>query len=301
VLDDDEATSTALGAILEDEGFVVLHATTVAQARRVIEKGAVTLVLVDLALGEDRGRHLLDDLAGLAHAPPMLVVSGAADAEHVASELSIACVKKPFGLEELVAAINVTQVFRMKPEKKSSSPTLPIRLRYGFHGLVEPDRRHRAGDGGNPPCGADREIARDVDRGLELGDVDGLDDAADAELRGDAMTDLVARHHEHRRELLARAEHVDESLRIEAVGVEVDDHEREDPVVELQARREERRDARDLVAMPLQRIAHGVAEAEVVVEEERLRGHDFVTPAVQLSGERSTSVCATIAVIPPNS
>ena len=125
VLDDDDSTSDALAAILEDEGFVVLRAKTVEQARRLIEKGQVALVLVDLVLDGERGRHLLDDLAGHPHAPPMLVVSGADDAARVASELSIACVRKPFAIEELIAAINVTQTFRIKPEKKNASASGP--------------------------------------------------------------------------------------------------------------------------------------------------------------------------------
>jgi DNA-binding response OmpR family regulator len=121
ILDDDEATSVAIGAILEDEGFAVIRAITVAEARRVIEQGRVTIVLVDLVLADERGRHLLDDLAGIERAPPMLVVSAAEDAPRVASELSIACVRKPFGVEELVAAINVTQTFCMRPEKRTRS------------------------------------------------------------------------------------------------------------------------------------------------------------------------------------
>jgi DNA-binding response OmpR family regulator len=125
VLEDDPTFAISLGDVLVDEGFVVILATSIEQARRAIEAHPIAIVLVDLNLREQRGRHLLDDLAGIDHAPPMMIVSGADDAAAIAAELGVPFVKKPFALEELLAAIGVTRGFAVRPHKRSASGPRP--------------------------------------------------------------------------------------------------------------------------------------------------------------------------------
>lgn len=124
ILEDDEAFAETLRTILKDLGLDSAWSRTVEEARVIVETRAVAIVIVDLELGEHRGRHLLDDLATLPQAPPMLVVSGAADAAAIAKEFGLACVKKPFELEMLAAAIAVTRGFEVKPGRRARSGTL---------------------------------------------------------------------------------------------------------------------------------------------------------------------------------
>ena len=121
IVDDDDAFAAALGDVMTFAGYRVLRARSVAEARVHIERRRIAIVLLDLGLGEARGRHLLDDLAGMERVPPMLVVSGAAEAPRVANEFGVGCVQKPFALDELQAAIDVTRDFAIRPTRKIST------------------------------------------------------------------------------------------------------------------------------------------------------------------------------------
>lgn len=121
IVDDDEAFASSLGDVMREGGYRVLQARTVAEARTTIEKNRIAIVLLDLDLGDVRGRHLLDDLAGLEKVPPMLVVSGLEGAPRIASEFGLGCVQKPFALDELQAAVDVTRDFVIRPTRKIAS------------------------------------------------------------------------------------------------------------------------------------------------------------------------------------
>jgi DNA-binding response OmpR family regulator len=121
VLDDDEDFACSIGELLRDAGYAVTWATSVEGARRMIDEHPIAVVLVDLRLGELRGRHLLDDLAGIDGTPPMMIVSAADDATAIAAEFGVPCVRKPFQVDALLAAIDVTRKFRVRPVKRTAS------------------------------------------------------------------------------------------------------------------------------------------------------------------------------------
>ncbi|MEO7094312.1 MAG: response regulator [Polyangiales bacterium] len=121
IVDDDEAFAASLGDVMQEAGYRTLRARSVSEARVHIEGHRIAIVLLDLDLGEARGRHLLDDLAGLERVPPMLVVSGSVDAPRIAHEFGLGCVQKPFALDELQAAVDVTRDFLIRPTRKIAS------------------------------------------------------------------------------------------------------------------------------------------------------------------------------------
>jgi DNA-binding response OmpR family regulator len=121
ILDDDEDFAWTLGELLQQAGFAVTWATSVEEARGHIEAHPIAIVLLDLELGGRKGRYLLDDLAGIDHAPPMIVLSGAADGPQIAAYFGIACVRKPFQVDELLAAIDVACTFDVRPVRRNAS------------------------------------------------------------------------------------------------------------------------------------------------------------------------------------
>lgn len=121
VLDDDVDFANTVASILADAGYDALFARTIIAARTLIEEGGVAVVLVDLDLGELRGRHLLDDLAAHPRSPPMIVVSGKPEAEEIAAEFAVPCVRKPFDVAQLISTINVACTFGIRPFRKTSS------------------------------------------------------------------------------------------------------------------------------------------------------------------------------------
>jgi DNA-binding response OmpR family regulator len=121
ILDGDEDFAWTLGALLQEAEFAVAWATSVEEARGHIEAHPIAIVLLDLDLDGREGRYLLDDLAGLEHAPPMIVVSGASDGPQIAAQFGIACVRKPFQVDELLAAIDVARTFGVRPLKRNAS------------------------------------------------------------------------------------------------------------------------------------------------------------------------------------
>ena len=117
-LEDDDAFAESLRDVLAESGYALSRATSVQQARHLLGAAKFDLVLVDLDLGasaEARGRHLLDDLASMSGVPPMLIVSGLAEARAVAREFGIACVPKPVEVDHLLAAVRATIEHRVRP------------------------------------------------------------------------------------------------------------------------------------------------------------------------------------------
>jgi DNA-binding response OmpR family regulator len=121
IVDDDDAFAASLADVMTFAGYRSIRVRNIAEARARIERHKLAIVLLDLDLGEARGRHLLDDLAGMDRVPPMLVVSGSVEAPRIAAEFGLGCVQKPFDLDELQAAIDVTRDFLIRPTRKIAS------------------------------------------------------------------------------------------------------------------------------------------------------------------------------------
>lgn len=112
VVDGDRDGAAAAGDALTKEGFAVVNAASVADARRVLEQRPVDLVILDVALPDGNGLRLLQELRTTS-AVPVIIVSGDAETADRVVGLRLGAddyVGKPFAPSELEARIDA--VFR---------------------------------------------------------------------------------------------------------------------------------------------------------------------------------------------
>ena len=106
VVDDAPSLRLLCRVNLELEGYEVLEAGTLDDARAQLERGPVALVVLDLHVGSDRGDVLLDVLRGREPRIPVVVVTGSAELD--SGELRIdadAVLAKPFTIDELLTTV----------------------------------------------------------------------------------------------------------------------------------------------------------------------------------------------------
>jgi DNA-binding response OmpR family regulator len=103
VVDDEPAIRLLCRVNLELEGYHVLEATTLAEARRVLSEGDIAAVLLDMRIGNERGETLLGELreAGV----PVIVVTGSAEMDAEWAKDADAVLGKPFALDQLLGAV----------------------------------------------------------------------------------------------------------------------------------------------------------------------------------------------------
>ena len=106
VVDDEAAIRLLCRVNLELEGYEVLEAATLSEARDQLSAEPVVLVLLDLHVGNERGETLLLEL--LEHEPriPVIVVTGSSEVD--TGELNLpadAVLAKPFTIEALLETV----------------------------------------------------------------------------------------------------------------------------------------------------------------------------------------------------
>jgi two-component system, OmpR family, response regulator len=100
VVDDEPAIRLLCRVHLELDGYRVLEATSLGEARRLLEAEEIAVALLDMRIGAERGTGLLDDLE--AHAVPVVVVTGSAEVEPTWAHRAAAVLGKPFQIDELL-------------------------------------------------------------------------------------------------------------------------------------------------------------------------------------------------------
>jgi DNA-binding NtrC family response regulator len=104
VVDDEPAIRLLCRVNLELEGYRVVEATSLGEARRLLAEETIAAVLLDMRIGNERGDSLLGELreAGV----PVIVVTGSAevDAADWAKDAA-AVLGKPFALDDLLGAV----------------------------------------------------------------------------------------------------------------------------------------------------------------------------------------------------
>ena len=75
IVEDDDGAREALAELLRSEGFTVLEAADVAQARRTLGAGQIDGMLLDLKMPDGNGQTLLDELSAGRRLPPTIVMT----------------------------------------------------------------------------------------------------------------------------------------------------------------------------------------------------------------------------------
>ena len=103
VVDDDQSIRFLCRGNLELDGWRVLEAATLTDARGHIAAGDVDVVLLDLHVGSERGLDFLGELRAQRPHVPVALLTGTAEAPADAG--ADAVVAKPFTLEQLLGTV----------------------------------------------------------------------------------------------------------------------------------------------------------------------------------------------------
>ncbi len=104
MVDDEPAIRLLCRVNLELEGYRVLEATSLDEARRLLADGTIAAVLLDMRIGTERGETLLGELR--AAGVPVIVVTGSAEVDAEWAKDADAVLGKPFAIDELLRAVN---------------------------------------------------------------------------------------------------------------------------------------------------------------------------------------------------
>ena len=103
VVDDDDSLRLLCRVNLELDGFRVLEAGSLAEAREALAGGEVEAMLLDFHLGDGDGRELLKMLGD--DRPPVALFTGSVTIDSALRALADGVLPKPFSLEALAATV----------------------------------------------------------------------------------------------------------------------------------------------------------------------------------------------------
>jgi len=101
VVDDDASIRLLCRVNLELDGYRVVEAGSIDEARRALDAEEVAVVLLDVHVGTDDGIAFLYELRDTREGLPVAMLTGTADPEGVKEHNPDAMIGKPFALEEL--------------------------------------------------------------------------------------------------------------------------------------------------------------------------------------------------------
>lgn len=104
VVEDDSSMRLLCRVNLELEGFHVLEAPTLDDARRELSSGTVDFVILDVHIGPDSGYDLIDTIRSQYPAPIALITGSSEITDQDRARVD-AVLPKPFELNELTEAI----------------------------------------------------------------------------------------------------------------------------------------------------------------------------------------------------
>jgi DNA-binding response OmpR family regulator len=105
VVDDEPSIRLLCTVNLELENYRVLEAASLEQARRALASEAVDAVLLDVHVGADDGRALLEELRVDWPAVRVALFTGSADTERQRESGADAVISKPFTLDQLLETV----------------------------------------------------------------------------------------------------------------------------------------------------------------------------------------------------
>ena len=105
VVEDEPSLRLLCRLNLELEGFSVLEAATLSEARSRLESSSVDVVLLDLHLGRELGQTLVQEIAARTPRVRVALVSGPAELPSAEDSGADAVLPKPFQIDSLVATV----------------------------------------------------------------------------------------------------------------------------------------------------------------------------------------------------
>ena len=105
VVDDEPAIRMLCRINLELEGFRVLESGSLGDARRVLEKEPVAVLLVDVHVADGDGRDLVRELVERDDAPRIALLTGTYELSPDERAGADALIEKPFTLVELLSTV----------------------------------------------------------------------------------------------------------------------------------------------------------------------------------------------------
>jgi DNA-binding response OmpR family regulator len=114
VIEDDPGVQDVLRAILEEEGFRVSIAADLADARGILDRSSVVLIISDDALRQDNGLTIAEE--AFRRNTPRILMTASPDRQNEMREAGFDFMAKPFKLAELRRRID--RVIGKDPTKK---------------------------------------------------------------------------------------------------------------------------------------------------------------------------------------
>lgn len=105
ILEDDRSIGRLMESVLGDEGYEIELLEDASGFWPAVEANPPDLVLMDVLLGDADGRTWYQEFRDRGYRAPLLLVSALAGLEDIAADLGVGYVKKPFDLDDLVAAV----------------------------------------------------------------------------------------------------------------------------------------------------------------------------------------------------
>lgn len=105
VVDDDPSIRFLCRVNLELEGWTVRDAATLDDARAALADGAVSVVLLDVHVGNDSGVDFLDEMRRDHRSTPVVMLTGSVGGATLGDAAPDGVISKPFRLEELVGTV----------------------------------------------------------------------------------------------------------------------------------------------------------------------------------------------------
>jgi two-component system phosphate regulon response regulator PhoB len=106
VVDDESAIRLLCRVNLELEGYRVLEAATLVDARRQLEAEDVDVLLLDVHVGSDDGCELLRELSDGESPARVALLTGSVDIATLEGGIADAMIPKPFSLETLTGTVS---------------------------------------------------------------------------------------------------------------------------------------------------------------------------------------------------